>query len=239
MGKNVLKITCMDRKLGHAIDEQNESSRGTVTMIRNAGANLRGIEDSVRHVVESKRIDEIDVLPHTDCGACNVVYNVINHKINVSSEVDKTLVRQFTDTGMTFATPADVEKENTVLQEDALQRFRIRGIETHVNCIDLEKLEIPKEHGESVLVIGKPYSGKYEDLASKLDVNLWSMYCLNAESIIEIMADIEVAAINLKIKNFKLVAVKPSEYRWAREEMERLKMHMPFMRDIKAEVVEL
>lgn len=245
MGKNVLKVTCMDRRLGHAIDEQGDrSEKDNIIVLRNAGANLGGIEGSMKYVIEKNRINDIEVFTHTDCGACKVVYNASNHNIEVSSEVDKILVRPFTNTGMSFANPGEVENENIVLQEDALRRFTARGIETHVNCIDLKKLDIPKEHGESVLVIGKPYSGRYEDLASELKLDLWSMYCLNTESIIEVMPDIEVAAMNLGIKRFIIVATKPEEYRWANDEEKRLRL-MPFMRNaeknemIDASVVKL
>jgi carbonic anhydrase len=236
---NKMVLTCMDRRLWPVIDKEIGSSKeGAVTVVRNAGANLKGVESSVDLVIKEHHAREIDIFPHTNCGACNVVYNACLHNINVSESVEDALVRQFTSRKSSFLSPDEVESVNITIQKEALQKFEHRGIATHVECIDVKSLNVPKDDGEHVLVIGKPYSGKYEDLAGKLGVNPWSMYCLNAESIIEVMPDIEIAAINLGIKNFKIVSLEQSNHRWATQEEKILRI-MPFMRGIKTEVVKL
>lgn len=237
---NKIVVTCMDRRLGHKMDEYTEQNRkdgNSVTIIRNAGADIRHIMDSINQVVSDNKIGGIDLFTHTNCGACAVVYGVSSHKLEVSSRVNDSLVSQFMNTGIKFLSPQDVESVNMRLQREALQEFTKRGIDVHVESIDVSTLGVPEDHDEHLLVIGKPFSGRYVELAEKLNVNLWSMYCVNSESIIEVMPDIEIAVMNLNIRDLRIVATKQSEYRWAKEESERLKL-MPFMRGIEAKVVE-
>lgn len=231
---------CMDRRLGLALDkEAAKYDPGSVMFVRNAGGNVNGLEETLDIIVkENENVKRILFLEHNECGACNVVYQASNKQIEVSSMVNNVLVSQFMKENKPFASPDEVESLNVKLQDSSLQRFHDMGIDTSVGTIDVKTLGVPEDREEHVLVIGRPYTGKYEELSGKLNINPWSMYCLNAFSIIDIMPDIEIAAINLGISKIKIVASDRAEHKWAENQNDVLKM-MPFMRDAETKVYDL
>ncbi|MDE1871437.1 MAG: hypothetical protein KGI06_04340 [Candidatus Micrarchaeota archaeon] len=231
---------CMDRRLGKALDkEAGKYEPGSVMFVRNAGGNVNGLEETLDIILkENEGIKRILFFEHNECGACNVVYQASNKSIEVSEMVNNVLVSQFIKEKKSFASPVDVESLNVELQGNALQKFRDSGIETSVRTMDVKELGVPESHEEYVLAIGKPYTGKYGELADKLHIDPWSMYCLNAFSIIDIMPDIEIAAINLGIRKLKIVASDKHERRWAENQKDVLKM-MPFMRNVETDICNL
>jgi carbonic anhydrase len=65
-------VSCMDRRLNRYLDELND---GDTIFVRNAGANIGSLRDTLRHLIKA---DEIIVLPHTDCGAMGVVQRALS-----------------------------------------------------------------------------------------------------------------------------------------------------------------
>lgn len=236
--------TCMDRRLNFMIDNvaSNVAPEGNFVVVRSAGATLRGLEDTIDAIVEKGGVKRIQFYTHTDCGACHFVCEASRHQIDVSKRLGMALVHHLTKSTDKFCAGTEVEAENIRMLKESLAKYKSKGIEVKVEEVNMNTINAPKEAwtASMTLVVGKPYSGSFEELAMKLGLNPWTMFSINAERIVDVIPDIDVAILALKIRNIKIVSTCSDTDRWSEEQLKVLRL-MDFMRegDIFAEVVKL
>src|SRR5271157_2170598 len=105
----------MDRRLNSFLDNMTAQHHdGNFVIVRNAGANYKGLEESISSIVNEQKIRKILWYTHDNCGACATVYKAFKHEIEVSHEVSEILVDQFNIRRGTFANPGEVESMNII-----------------------------------------------------------------------------------------------------------------------------
>lgn len=225
-------ITCMDRRLNSYLDERND---GSITILRNAGANVMGLTESITNLLNDQNVDSIEVLTHTDCGAMKVVFGVLHNEENASDAVLANLVAQFSKRG--FANNGELEILNEKIQGDGAKKIAdVRGIKHISELLDISRLNTSGGGHDHKLFIMKPTSKKYSELIGSEE--LGSAYIIEAMNIDEVMSDIEIAVKNLGISNIVFVANGSSEYRQVTTDASRLGMK-PFMNGVKSSVMKL
>ncbi len=224
---NTLIISCMDRRLNRIIDGENS---GDAIVLRNAGANASALSLSIRRNIENNNIGMIKFIPHSDCGAMKVVYGALKQGAKVSNDIDEALVKQFRN--QKFDSREELEKLNEKFQEEFLKEFKLK-VET--KFVELKSEEEKKEH---VAVFTYSSKMKFEDLAKLSNLDIDSTYFIEADSIEEVYADLEIAAKNLGIKRFLFIATEPSHYRPMYADMQKFMMK-DFAKGLNVELVKL
>ncbi len=177
-----LVISCMDRRLNYYIRENYSDS----IVIRNAGANILSLSKTLEKY--KNIVDEVIVLPHTDCGAMKVVYSSIKEGKKITSIVEDKLVNQFMD--KTFNTLSELERLNLKVQtENARKIFVNKSIKSEI--IDVNKIKIPASN--------QPYSVYVTTPSTPLDLSS-SIYVVSAESN-DIWDSLDIAIYVMKINN--------------------------------------
>jgi carbonic anhydrase len=167
----------MDYRLTEEIQKRADNS---TLIFRNAGANVKEFIYRLREI----KPDEIIYLPHTDCAAMRLVFNVIKHGDTVNEEVENKLVEQFRKAK--FETLEELERRiNISVNEEMLKRITNR-IKTEL--IDVSKLKWPNR-------IAKVYF--YLPSARVKEVGA---YILQSFSIVDVSADIYIAKEKLGLK---------------------------------------
>lgn len=213
---DTIVIACMDRRLNGYIDSYYANEH--TILLRNAGANVKTLEESIRETLKTESITKIVLLPHTsssadgvehgDCGAMKVTYAALKGGAQIGTGPRQGLVDQFH--GESFGSVHELEKVNLETQKKALVAI-IAGvpelikrpplIEAHL--VDTHKLIISDDR-EHALVIARPGTLKYSEILAKAraqghDLGIDSTYVIQARHIPPVTADIEVAATALKL----------------------------------------
>jgi len=213
-----LVLSCMDRRLNEYLDSLND---GNTIFLRNAGANLYAVKNTIDTLLNNENITEIKVITHTDCGAMKSVAAALSGelKLDLAGEV---LVDKFK--GEKFATVEELEKINTELQKKAVEEIaKRRGIKGSAELLDLSKLNIPKENKEHKFVLLEPSVKKYSDIISSEE--MFNTYIIQSASLEEKLPDLEIAIKVLGIKRGEIIALKESEYRIIQAEASRLRLN--------------
>lgn len=225
-------ITCMDRRLNGYVDERND---GKTIILRNAGANVKGLAESINSLLNNENVDSVEVITHTDCGAMKVAFATLHEGEKASDAISENLVEQFSK--QNFANLEELELLNEKTQNEGIKKIaEERGVQHKSELLDISKLNAPAGDNEHKLFIMKPTSKKYSELivGSELD----SAYIIEAMSIDEVMSDIEIAVKNLGIGGLVFVANGSKEYRQVSIDASRLGMK-PFMSGVKSSVTRL
>lgn len=209
-----LVISCMDRRLNAFLDRLND---GKHIFLRNAGAAVPMIEQSIRYIFDNANIGEALLIAHTDCGAMGYVYSAIKEGKN---GLHPDLVKQFSNEN--FSTRQELEKLNEQIQKKELERIFQGKVKIGSQLIALNE---PSDNGEEhALVITKASDEKYESVAKELGLKPENCYFLQANSVAEVMPDIAVATERLGIKDIRLVALESSQYRQVQQDYEALRL---------------
>ncbi|MFP3215602.1 MAG: carbonic anhydrase, partial [Candidatus Micrarchaeota archaeon] len=75
-----LVLSCMDRRLNEYLDSLND---GNTIFLRNAGANLYAVKNTIDTLLNNENITEIKVITHTDCGAMKSVAAALSGKLRL------------------------------------------------------------------------------------------------------------------------------------------------------------
>jgi|GEM_PF-439490 len=207
-----LLISCMDHRLNGFIDQL--SSAQTI-LVRNAGANIFSIKESIKFLIDNNEISKIILSTHNDCGAMKVVFNSIKNKKNPNDDIYNKLVKQFEK--RSFNTIEELEKINTEIQLDELEKIA-KGIKIEVKTIDLSNYK-SNSNEEHKLVYSFPDAYNYEELSKKLGINENEIYFIHANHFDEIKHDLDIAIDYLGIKDINFLATKASDYREMNKEM--------------------
>ena len=169
-------ISCMDYRLTEEIQKEADSN---TLIFRNAGANVKEFIERLKEI----KPDEIIYLPHTDCAAMKLVFNVIKKGDKVSNEVEEKLVSQFTN--KKFDSLEELERLNASLNEEILKQIT-PNVKTRL--IDVSQLKWPNK-------ITKVYFYKPNQRAKEIGA-----YILQSTLIEDVHADIIIARENLGFK---------------------------------------
>jgi len=134
-----LVLSCMDRRLNGYLDSLND---GNTIFLRNAGANLYAVGNTIEALLNNENITELKVVTHTDCGAMKSVAAALSGelKLDLAREV---LVDKFR--GEKFATVEELERINTELQKKAVDEIeKRRGIKEVQSCLIFQSLTYRK-----------------------------------------------------------------------------------------------
>ncbi|BFH73754.1 hypothetical protein SJAV_16980 [Sulfurisphaera javensis] len=169
-------ISCMDYRL---TEEIHKRANEDTLIFRNAGANVKEFLERLKEI----KPDEIIYLPHTDCAAMKLVYNVIKQCDKVNQEVDEKLISQFKD--KKFESLEELERLNAKINEEMLKQIT-PNIKTEL--IDVKKIQWPNK-------IAKVYF--YPPNARPKEIGA---YILQSNSINDVNADIYIAKEKLGFK---------------------------------------
>ena len=151
-------------------------------IFRNAGANVKEFIERLKEI----KPDEVIYLPHTDCAAMKLVFNVIKKGEKVSDIVKEKLVSTFYD--QKFETLEELEVLNAKLNEEMLKKEVTQNVKTEL--IDVKKIQWPQKKAE---VYFYPVTSRPTDKIGA--------YILQSVSIEDVKADIDVARNNLGFKD--------------------------------------
>jgi len=169
-------ISCMDYRLTEEIQKEADSN---TLIFRNAGANVKEFIERLKEI----KPDEIVYLPHTDCAAMKLVFNVVKKGDKVSNEVKENLVSQFT--GKKFDSLEELERLNASLNEEMLKQIT-PNVKTRL--VDVNQLKWPNK-------MAKVYFYQPDQRAKEIGA-----YILQSTSIKDVHADILIATQNLGFK---------------------------------------
>ncbi len=234
MAIDTIVIGCMDRRLNGFIDENYANDHTYV--LRNAGANVHTLEESIRQIVENEPIKRIVLLPHTshsvdgiregDCGAMKFTWAAIKDGMKVSGAVEEGLIEQFR--GREFGSIHELERVNGNAQVTALTKLLQEELgkprdaanphqTTSMPIIDLKGVDTSKlavaDDKDHALVLARPSTLTYEHTFERIraaghDIGMGSTYVIQATSIGIVTPDIEIAALALHLDghSHKMVA---------------------------------
>ncbi|AHC51549.1 carbonic anhydrase [Sulfolobus acidocaldarius SUSAZ] len=179
-----LVISCMDRRLNRYLAENFNDS----IVIRNAGANVNSLRTTL--VTYKNLIDEVVLLPHTDCGAMKVVYsNIVEGKKAPSTAVEDKLIKQFTK--MKFSSLSELERLNLKLQEENLRK--IFSVPVRAELIDVNKISFEQSKEPFSVYVTSP--GKPIDLSS-------GVYIISSDES-EVWDSLDIAIYVMRINKIK------------------------------------
>ena len=212
-------LTCMDCRLNSKF--RNEKKEDTL-LVRNAGGNLRGVEQTLRHLFENNNIGEFHIATHTDCGAMKYLDGVLN-KNSGEESLNTALVDQFRNSGAKTLT--DLEKRNEKLQKANAESLFSRNV-TNITSelIDISTLAHASHQGEHVLVVTRASDESYETIAKRLGEAESDCYIIQADTIEEVIPDIAIAVKKIGIESVTLMALKKEDYRQMLTDTKRVKL---------------
>lgn len=141
-----LVVSCMDRRLNSYIKKKYQDA----IVLRNAGANVNSLLMSLEKF--NNKVDEVILLPHTDCGAMKVVYSSLKEGKKITSLVEEKLVSQFSS--KKFSSLSELERLNMEIQEENLKR--IFGDKVRAELVDVNKIEIPPSNDPYMVYVTVP-----------------------------------------------------------------------------------
>ncbi len=204
---NRLVISCMDRRLSGYLDSKYND--GKTLFLRNAGANVKTLGNSILSILKSNGITKVVIAPHTDCGAMGYVEKVLTGAATPSPQLDEALVSQFK--GSQHENRDELERDvNPMTQRvefDDAAGDSADGIEVSTDLIEISKLEIPAHEGEHILTITRPSAIPYGDLLKRYSgVGMFDSYFVQSGSVSDVSPDIELAITGLHISDVRLVS---------------------------------
>ncbi|ACP47329.1 carbonic anhydrase [Sulfolobus islandicus Y.N.15.51] len=174
-----LVVSCMDRRLNSYLKKKYPDA----IVIRNAGANVNSLLITFEKYKD--RVDDVILLPHTDCGAMKVVYSSLKEGKKITSLVEEKLVSQFSS--KKFSSLSELERLNMEIQKENLKR--IFGDKVRTELIDVNKIEIPPSNEPYMAYVSKP--SQLAELSSNI-------YHISAEDK-EIWDSLDIAVYAMKI----------------------------------------
>lgn len=169
-------VSCMDYRLTEEIHKRADKD---TLIFRNAGANVKEFLDRLKEL----KPDEIIYLPHTDCAAMKLVYNVIKKGDQVNAEIDEKLISQFKNEK--FETLEELERLNAKINEQLLKQIT-PNVKTEL--VDVNKIKWPNK-------ITKVYFYQPNNRPKEIGA-----YILQSTSIKDVNADISIAKEKLGFK---------------------------------------
>lgn len=217
-------ISCMDRRLSDYLD--SKYNNGSTIFLRNAGANVHTLSNSVRQILSDNKITKIIIAPHTDCGAMGLVHKALNGEVNPSGQISQDLVQQFKMAAS--STRDEIERKvNPEIQKASIEKIaKLSNPKISVELIDLSKLNIPKHEGEHILTITPPSSVSYSQLIKKYKdgkVGMFDSYFIQASETKDVYPDVEIAITALHIMDVRFMASAPDQAEKLKKQLEQLK----------------
>lgn len=211
-------VACMDYRLNWPIDAMRHSHEFEGLALRNAGANVSGLRDSLNHILNSEDIREIVIMTHNNCAAMGIVFGAIKEKKPVDGSIMERLVKPFEALKGRFSTIEELERLNTEMQvgeiNDMLQKRGDTQVKVTVRFVDVHNLPkdqtVPAEVYEKRVIVIKPSIRSYADIIG--NETSFKNYVLQSVFSSEVFTDIKAAA-SLGISQFDIIPLRRSEER--------------------------
>lgn len=200
-----LVIACMDRRLNRYLDGFND---GRTVFLRNAGGNVHSLERSIRQIAGGK-IRQVHVVVHTDCGAMRVVSGARDGSLMVSDRIKLGLLQDFD--GVKFGSREELEQANEQLQHGSVTKLVAHSVGVTSELVDISRLARHQGTGEHVLSVTRASGERYSKIAQVSGTDIDEMYTVQANSMDEILHDIEIATGMLGIQRVQMIALEASE----------------------------
>jgi hypothetical protein len=217
-----LVVSCMDRRLNGYLDSMND---GKTMFLRNAGGNVGSLAPSMLFFLNGG-IRRIHVIVHTDCGAMKVIAGARDKSMKVSDRVHRGLVASFQ--GVRFSDGKELERANEVLQRDAATALAGSGALVTSELVDISKVAKRKDSGGHVLAVTRASGAPYKKIAELSESKIDEMYTVQANSMDEVLHDIEIATGVLGMHKVKIVELGNTEHEQLLADAHKLR-GMPFL----------
>ena len=202
-----LIITCMDRRLNEALEARAQNAMantGVPTIVlRDAGGDVRNLQDSIREAFSHYDIPEARVAVHNDCGAMKDIANRKQGKAEKDRERDMTAMKYVAEN------PDDLCKENLTVQQRSLTEI-VASLSPNTKVIadSLDVLHVPHMDGEkkAAVILDSPDRShtNYSELASILHANTNNVYFIQYTGKDNMLSDISLVPKALGVKDITI-----------------------------------
>jgi len=195
-------LACMDCRM-NGILEEDYGDDDTV-IVRNAGANVAGLKGTLRELVKSNGVEEIRIIPHTDCGAMKaVVLRLKDNDSRIDDSTFDTLVGQFE----LLYKEGEIENNEDVEEfSPEIQRKSAAGMCKRVTS-ELVELEEGVPKGKHVLlVLGPSKVSDYVRVFKAVKEDPHHCYMIQARQE-DVINDIKLAVRVLGIRDIYFVSL--------------------------------
>lgn len=199
---NKLIVSCMDRRLNNELDREADDD---TVFLRNAGANIAGMVDSIKRYVKESGIDSVTIRTHTDCGAMKFVKAALAKELKPSAENYSRLVRQFEGSDV-----GNLDDANTDVQLSAMYNLAVEDdldVGVDGSMIDLSKLQLNADGRHVLSVILGKQKVRYADVSEQMGVGPNDSYFLQAPAFDELLPDIDIAVSVLNLSDIRFISV--------------------------------
>lgn len=219
-------LTCMDRRLNERTDNiakamASEVSDGVIIELRNAGANVNGLSETLKEIAKTTNIEKIHIATHTNCGAMKVVDDALKNPEKYSKAIMRSLVDQFGNE--VFRGIEGLESVNQIVQERRAREIFGKDVEIKAVLVDVQKvpgIPRPGAEGEHTLIVSMAESGSYVEMCGLTKTGVFATYIIQGGNMNELLPDVEIATKHLKISDVRLLVPEDMRERSARENLE-------------------
>ncbi len=208
-------VSCMDRRLNPKLDRMAKDMAkdgSEVIVLRDAGANVGGLEESMREIEEMAGIDLIVIATHDDCGAMKFVSGCLDGRYTYDRDLGSKLVEPF-------------EKhagENLDIANQKVQRSRAVDLskalglnaKIEVSPISVGSIGVPESTNgahHALLVGSGIYKMGFEKAIKKAGLETFETYVIDAPVLSEILPDIKIAKDILGISDIRVVSLNQKQ----------------------------
>ncbi|MDG7052088.1 MAG: hypothetical protein JRN19_06535 [Nitrososphaerota archaeon] len=236
--KTNLIISCMDYRIQDAIDDAIDGNDEKFVIMRNAGANVKELRNSIVGMIKQGGVKRIKLMPHSDCAAMKIVYSALKENKHYDAVIYESLVEQFN--GKNFNSLKELEIINRAMQYDNIKNLLDennvgKSIEVESIFVNTEKLRYYQRNGSFVLSF--PVSAKYSDLFNKIG-KIRGSYFLHSLDIDDLAADMIIANKLVGLKKLFLLYANEEEKETLNEHIESMKKGNILVSDIAVEMLQ-
>ncbi|HVC58181.1 MAG TPA: hypothetical protein VND15_01750 [Candidatus Acidoferrales bacterium] len=208
----------MDYRENGQIDKEADSDPNA-EVIRTAGGNADNVIPTLKRIVEEAKKNgdkvEVDVKLHTDCGAGKYSFSVLTQGIKAEPIIAKHIISRYNEWSVNRVEDMwsnnSAELHNRMLNNAFAKEIAEGVLKVKVGVDKTEEFNVPKEKREVRLIVSKTKRGvSYEEINGKLGFGAYAYY-LHADSINEILPDILLAHMELKIVDIRFLSFSKEE----------------------------
>ncbi|EET89988.1 MAG: hypothetical protein LVQ97_04185 [Candidatus Micrarchaeales archaeon] len=204
-------ISCMDRRLNLELDSRAKDMAkdgSEVIVLRNAGANVGGLEESMRAIEEFAGIDQIVIATHDDCGAMKFVAGCLDGRYTYDRDLGSKLVEPFEKHA---GENLDIANQK-VQRSRAVDLSKALGLDARIEVspISVSSIEIQEstKGAHHALLVGNGiYKAGFEKAIRKAGLETFETYVIDAPVLSETVPDIKIARDVLGISDIRVVSL--------------------------------
>ncbi len=209
-----LIIACMDRRMNEPLEERSEREQAATGIrtiaLRNAGADVDNLHDSIRGILLKYNVVEARVVVHNDCGAMKDISKRKNGEAWVEPQRDQTAAKYVKTEAV------DLCKENMAVQERSLRTLvgaLSPSTKVIVSIFDVSHIPSTAEEKKGAIVLDSTERShtNYSELAGIAKANVSDAYFIQYTGRDNILPDIGLAAKALGIKDMTIFSTDKTD----------------------------